>query len=70
MFYYLDFIYYRDNNTSITGDTYISKKFGPVPKSLQTYIQKAKEANLIEEKKTLLLQKMAVKRTKLLLSQY
>ena len=47
LFYYLDFIYYRDNNVSITGDTYISQKFGPVPNNLETYIKKAKDENLI-----------------------
>ncbi len=31
LLYYLDFIYFRDNKKSVTGDIYIHQGFGPVP---------------------------------------
>lgn len=34
LLYYLDFISFRDQGCSITGDEYINKEFGPVPKSI------------------------------------
>jgi len=38
LFYYLDFISYRDTGHSVTGDNYLSKKFGPVPELLESKI--------------------------------
>ncbi|MCX6720739.1 MAG: Panacea domain-containing protein [Candidatus Staskawiczbacteria bacterium] len=31
LLYYLDFIYFRDNKKSVTGDIYIHQGYGPVP---------------------------------------
>jgi uncharacterized phage-associated protein len=38
LFYYLDFISYRDGKKSVTGDSYTHNKLGPVPDSLLTEI--------------------------------
>ena len=48
LFYYLDFIYYRDNKKSITGDKYISQKYGPVPSNLTTILDSAKKDGLLQ----------------------
>jgi uncharacterized phage-associated protein len=38
LFYYLDFISYRDRGKTITGDIYRHKQLGPVPEHLQKQI--------------------------------
>jgi len=38
LFYYLDFISYRDNKVSVTGDYYIHDRLGPVPNALLSEI--------------------------------
>ncbi len=53
LFYYLDFVYYRDNGISITGDEYMKRPYGPCPVSLQTILNKAniqRKINIIEDK--------------------
>ena len=47
LFYYLDFIFYRDNKKSVTGDIYISRGYGPVPSQIDNIISKAKTKKMI-----------------------
>ncbi|OGC83491.1 hypothetical protein A3D68_00980 [Candidatus Adlerbacteria bacterium RIFCSPHIGHO2_02_FULL_52_17] len=52
LFYYLDFISYRDRNKSVTGETYIHLPKGPFAAILQDDILgSARKAKLIEQKK-------------------
>ena len=48
LFYYLDFIYYRDNSKSITGDKYRCLDYGPVPRKIDDIIAEAKKKKLIK----------------------
>ena len=38
LFYYLDFISYRDRRTTVTGETYVHLSKGPLATSLETDI--------------------------------
>ena len=49
LFYYLDFISYRDRGITVTGDEYISLDYGPVPSALKKKIDEMKEVGIIEE---------------------
>jgi len=48
LFYYLDFIHYRDHKTSVTGDIYIHEKYGPVPTSLDKILATLKAEGVID----------------------
>ena len=48
LFYYLDFIYYRDHKTLVTGDKYFCKEFGPVPAKIDQIIAEAKKEELLD----------------------
>ena len=51
LFYYLDFISYRDRQNSITGETYVHYQKGPLAKQLDTDIlDEAQTSGLIERK--------------------
>ncbi len=45
LFYYLDFISYRDRKQSVTGETYLHLQMGPVATGLQSKILKGAEKN-------------------------
>lgn len=47
LFYYLDFIYYRDNKKSVTGDVYTCLNYGPVPQDIDEIISMAKKEGWI-----------------------
>jgi len=52
LFYYLDFISFRDRKQTITGETYLNLPKGPYAHSLEEQIIKSAEKNkLIEHKK-------------------
>lgn len=52
LFYYLDFISYRDRNKSVTGETYMHLPKGPFAATLQDDIlESARKSKLIEQKK-------------------
>lgn len=52
LFYYLDFISYRDRKESVTGETYVHLQMGPFAVQLQDkIIKEAKEKKLIIQKK-------------------
>lgn len=36
LFYYLDFVFYKNNKKSVTGDIYFCEQFGPVPSCLDS----------------------------------
>ena len=38
LFYYLDFVSYKDKKTTVTNDQYIHQEYGPVAASLETEI--------------------------------
>ena len=46
--YYLDFVNYRDNNKSVTGDEYINKQYGPVPLKMDDVLYDLKEQKHLE----------------------
>jgi len=48
LFYYLDFIYYRDHKVSVTRDIYICEQFGPVPKMIDLIKSESIKLNLIK----------------------
>lgn len=51
LFYYLDFISYRDRGKSVTGETYMNLPKGPYARSLEEKIIKdAQQKKLIERK--------------------
>ena len=51
LFYYLDFISFRDRGASVTGETYIHLPMGPFASSLQKeIIPSAQASKLIEQK--------------------
>ena len=47
LFYYLDFVYYKNNKKSVTGDIYFCEQFGPVPSSLDSIKSDAIKEKLI-----------------------
>lgn len=52
LFYYLDFISFRDNKASVTGETYVHLPMGPFAKHLQNdIIGQASKAGFIKEYK-------------------
>jgi len=48
LFYYLDFISYRDTGKSVTGDTYKRLPKGPFAEHLDGVVKAAKKAKLID----------------------
>jgi len=48
LFYYLDFVSFRDTGKSVTGDTYIHQQFGPVPAHLDEILASLKKENKID----------------------
>ena len=48
LFYYLDFVYYRDHKKSVTGDIYICEQFGPVPNMIDFIKSEAIKLQLIK----------------------
>jgi uncharacterized phage-associated protein len=48
LFYYLDFISYRDKNKTITGDVYLHKTYGPVPENLDEILVELKDEGSIQ----------------------
>lgn len=50
LFYYLDFISYRDRESSITKDKYIHKQYGPVPESIDEILEELTQEKNIETK--------------------
>lgn len=51
LFYYLDFISYRDRKTSVTGEIYVHLPKGPLASSLESeIIASAQKTKLIERK--------------------
>lgn len=53
LFYYLDFISYRDTGKSVTGDTYKRLSKGPFAEHLDGVVKAAKKAKLIDCKQAL-----------------
>ncbi len=52
LFYYLDFISYRDRHETVTGETYIRLPMGPFASSLKTKVIKvAEKEKFIEQKR-------------------
>lgn len=47
LLYYLDFISFRDRGTSVTGDVYVHKDYGPVPAYIDSLLEEMKEAKII-----------------------
>ena len=47
LFYYLDFVYYKNNKKSVTGDIYFCEQFGPVPSCLDSIKNDAIKQKLI-----------------------
>jgi len=48
LLYYLDFIFYRDNKKTITGDVYRKLDFGPVGKQVQDILQKLQDKDYLK----------------------
>lgn len=48
LFYYLDFINYRDRKKSVTGDFYIHNHYGPTPNTLNSILSEMVEDKEIE----------------------
>ena len=51
LIYYLDFLNYRDRDTSVTGDIYYNQQFGPVPNSILEILNElqTKKALVVKE---------------------
>ena len=47
LLYYLDFIYFRDNKKSVTGDIYIHQGYGPVPSRVDDILTSLKNDGAI-----------------------
>ncbi len=47
LFYYLDFVYYKNFKRSVTGDIYFCEQFGPVPNGLDSIKSHAIKEKLI-----------------------
>ena len=52
LFYYLDFISFRDQEKSVTGETYVHLPMGPLASHLEQEIQKAEKEKVISHKKS------------------
>ena len=52
LMYYFDFISFRDEGKSATGDIYIHEKYGPVPASLNEMLATLKTEGAIETETT------------------
>jgi len=50
LLYYLDFIYFRDNKESVTGDIYIHEGYGPVPSKIDEVLACLKKDGSIDAK--------------------
>lgn len=48
LLYYLDFIYFRDNKESVTGDIYIHQGYGPVPSRVDDILASLKNDGAID----------------------
>jgi uncharacterized phage-associated protein len=48
LLYYLDFIYFRDNKKSVTGDVYIHQGYGPVPSRVDEVLSNLKTKGIID----------------------
>lgn len=48
LLYYLDFVSFRDRQTSVTGDVYISKTYGPVPEKIDEMLAELKKSEDIQ----------------------
>jgi uncharacterized phage-associated protein len=48
LLYYLDFIWFRDNKTSITGDIYVHQEYGPVPAHSEEILADLKSEGAID----------------------
>src|SRR5260370_37483443 len=48
LLYYLDFVWYRDQEIPVTGDIYIHEKYGPVPASLDEILATLKRDGAID----------------------
>lgn len=51
LMYYLDFVSYRDNEKSLTGDNYIHKDYGPVPDKIDDILTNLVHQNKIKVEK-------------------
>ncbi len=47
LLYYLDFIYFRDHKSSVTGDVYLHKDYGPVPANIDEIIASLKNEGVL-----------------------
>ena len=50
LLYYLDFIHFRDNKTSVTGDVYMHQGYGPVPSRISDILALLKKEGAIDTK--------------------
>lgn len=50
LMYYLDFVSFRDTQSSVTGDSYIHLEYGPVPKAINNMLVMLKEGNKVAAK--------------------
>jgi len=48
LMYYLDFVFYRDNKISVTGDVYRKLEYGPVGKNILECLKNLKHKNCIK----------------------
>lgn len=48
LLYYLDFVYFRDHNKTVTGDIYIHQGYGPVPSRVDEMLAKLKNEGAID----------------------
>lgn len=48
LLYYFDFIHFRDNKTSATGDVYIHQGFGPIPSRIDEVLAELKTEGAID----------------------
>ncbi len=48
LLYYLDFIYFRDHQKSVTGDKYIHQGYGPVPARIDEILTQLKSDGAID----------------------
>lgn len=48
LFYYLDFISFRDNGKSVTGETYDRLGLGPYPRNLMVILPEAEKEGLLK----------------------
>lgn len=48
LFYYLDFISYRDKECLVTEDIYVHKQYGPVPENIDVILAELNQDEVIE----------------------